>query len=216
MSGTDLSAKPDQLQTPDPPPPPRLGQAPYGELVRGKGYYLKRLLPENISDTYIGWLNDPEVIRFVQVRFQARDRESVAAFVAGFDHVNNFIFGIFAAENDDYIGNITLRADPIHLFANMGYLIGNKKYWGADAALEACRMIADFAFFERGLRKIIDCTTENHIASNFNFRRLGYTYEGKIPDLYWSEGKYRAAVYWSMSAQRWAEMRDRALEEVTA
>lgn len=210
-----MTARPGSLPTPDPAPQPRLGQAPYVERVQGEAFYLKRLLPEDISDTYLGWLNDPEVIRFVQVRFQTRDRESVEAFVAGFDHINNFIFGIFAAENDDYIGNVTLRADAVHLFANMGYLIGNKDYWGSDAALETCRLIADFAFFERGLRKIIDCTTENHIASNFNFRRLGFQYEGKIPDLYWSEGKYRAAVYWSMTARKWAEVRERSPDMVT-
>ena len=151
MSESNLTPKPGSLQTPDPAPPPRLGQAPYSELVRGENFYLKRLLPEGISDSYLSWLNDPEVIRFVQVRFQMRDRESIAAFVAGFDHINNFIFAIFAAENDDYIGNVTLRADAVHLFANMGYLIGNKAYWGSDAALETCRLIADFAFFERGL-----------------------------------------------------------------
>ncbi len=215
MSQPNLTPKPGSLQTPDPAPSPCLGQAPYGEMVRGENFYIKRLLPEDVSDTYLGWLNDPEVIRFVQVRFQARDRESIKAFVAGFDHINNFIFGVFTAENDQYIGNVTLRADPVHLFANMGYLIGDKAYWGSDAALETCRIIADFAFFERGLRKIVDCTTENHIASNFNFRRLGFSYEGKIPDLYWSEGKYRAAVYWSMTARQWAEIRGRSPDEVT-
>ncbi len=215
MNKTDLTSQLGPLQTPDPAPPPRLGRAPFGELARGDKFYLKRLRVEDISDTYLNWLNDPEVIRFVQVRFKRRDRKSVEAFVADFDHIDNFIFAIHAAGNDDYIGNVTLRADPVHLFANMGYLIGDKDYWGSGAALETCRLIADFAFFERGLRKIIDCTTENHIASNFNFRRLGFSYEGKIPDLYWSEGEYRAAVYWSMTAERWAEIRERDTETVT-
>lgn len=216
MSDSSLTSAPVLLPTPDPAPQPCLGQAPYVEQVRGEKFYIKRLKPEDVSDTYIGWLNDPEVVRFLQVRFQERDRDSIKAFVGGFDYINNFFFGVFATEDDTYIGNVTLRADPVHLFANMGYLIGAKKHWGGDAALETCRLIADFAFFERGLRKIIDCTTENHIASNFNFRRLGFTYESKIPDLYWSEGKYRAAVYWSMTARQWAEIRGRDIDTVTS
>lgn len=215
MSEFNPIPKTEFLPTPDPAPPPRIGQAPYCELVRGENFYLKRLLPEDISDTYLGWLNDTEVIRFLQVRFQTRDRPSVEAFVAGFDHINKFIFGVFAAENDNHIGNVTLSADPVHLFTNMGYLIGNKAYWGTGAGLETCRMISDFAFFERGLRKMIGSTTDNHVASNINFDRLGYSCEGKFPELYWSEGKYRAAVYWSMMARKWAEIRGRTLEEVT-
>jgi len=215
MRDSNLTPEPDSLPTPDPAPQPCLGQAPYAELLRGEQYYIKRLKPEDVSDIYIGWLNDPEVVRFLQVRFQQRDRDSIKAFVGGFNHIDNFFFGVFAAQDDSYIGNVTLRADPVHLFANMGYLIGAKEYWGGNAALETCRLIADFAFFERGLRKIIDCTTENHIASNFNFRRLGFNYESKIPDLYWSEGKYHAAVYWSMTARKWAEIHGREADAVT-
>ena len=107
------------------------------------------------------------------------------------------------------------RADPNHLFAHMGYLIGEKDYWRSNAAIEATSLICDFAFFDRGLRKILEATTENHIASNFNFRRLGFTFEGKIPDLYWGDGKYQAATYWSMNATTWAEKRGRTAEEVT-
>lgn len=188
-------------------PLPRLGQPPYDELVSGKNFYLKRLRVKDVNATYLNWLDDVDVVKYLQVRFQPRDRKSIETFVSNFDHIDNFIFGIFDSDDDSYVGNVTLRADPIHLFANMGYLIGNKEYWGSKAALETCQLIADFAFFHRGLRKIIDCTTENHAASNFNFRRLGFIFEGKIPDLYWSDGKYRAAVYWSMNARKWAEIR---------
>jgi RimJ/RimL family protein N-acetyltransferase len=187
---------------------------PYPTLCRGDGYYLKRLRPEDVSDTYVGWLHDPEVIEYLQVRFEARDIDSIRAFVAGFDHKDGFIFGIHDAANDRHVGNITLRVNPHHLFANMGYLIGEKAYWEKGAALEAVRLILDFAFFERKIRKILECTTENHIASNFNFRRLGFAFEASIPDLYWSDGCYRAATYWSMNAANWADIRGRSIEEV--
>jgi len=186
----------------------------YPTLCAGDGYYLKRLRPEDVSADYAKWLQDPEVIRYLQVRFEARDIDSIRAFVAGFDHKDRFIFGIHDAETDRHIGNITLRVNPHHLFANMGYLIGDKTYWEKGAALEAVRLVLDFAFFERKIRKILECTTENHIASNFNFRRLGFTFEASIPDLYWSDGAYHAATYWSMDAATWAKLRGRSTEEV--
>ena len=203
------------LPTPDPAPAPICGKPPYAEEIKGDVYTLRRVLPDAISESYVMWLSDPEVIQFVQARFEPRDMESIKRFVQTFDHVNTFLFGIHARDSDSYIGNISLRANPHHLFANMGYLIGDKRYWKTDAALEAVRMICDFAFFKRGLRKIFELTTENHIASNFNFRRIGFTYEGKVSDLYWGEGKYHAATMWTMSARRWAEIRDYPVDKVT-
>ena len=203
------------LGTPEPAPKPVCGTLPYSEEISGQSFSLRRLRADSISKSYLEWLNDPEVIRFLQVRFEPRDYASAKHFVESFDHENSFIFGIYANGADDYIGNITLSANPHHLFANMGYLIGDKRFWRTDAALEAVRLVCDFAFFERGLRKIFELTTANHIASNFNFRRLGFSYEGKVPDLYWGDGKYQAATIWTMSAREWAKIRHYPVENVT-
>ena len=189
------------------------GETPYPCLCRGEGYYLKRLLPEDVTETYVRWLQDEEVVHYLQVRFEAHDLESTRRYVAGFDHRDNFIFAIHDARTDRYIGNVTLRVNPIHLWANFGYMIGDKSYWSTGAALGAVRLLLDFAFFERQIRKILEITTENHIASNFNFRRLGFTLAAKIPDLYWGEGRYRAGVWWTMDAATWAEMRGREVPQ---
>jgi|GEM_PF-608542 RimJ/RimL family protein N-acetyltransferase len=200
---------------PDPAPAPRHAKPPYSDELYGSAFFLKRIRPGEVSKDYLAWLSDPDVIRFLQVRFSARDEASISTFIESFDHVDRFLFGIHDAADNRYIGNITLRVDPNHLFAHMGYLIGDKRYWSSRAALDAVTLICDFAFFERGARKILEPTTDDHIASNFNFRRLGFTYEGKFPDLYWSGGTYRAAVYWSMTARHWAELREHDPNEVT-
>lgn len=203
------------LATPDPAPSPRTNGPPYAETIPGKRFFLRRLMPGDVTHRYVGWMNDAEVIRYVQARFDPRDLASLRRHVAGYDHNDGFFFGIFENETADHIGNISMKVNPHHLFANMGYLIGEKKHWVGDAALQACYLLFDFAFNERGVRKIVDCTTDNHIASNFNFRRMGFTYEGKIPDLYWGEGQYRAAIYWSLSATEWAERGGRSPAAVT-
>ncbi len=203
------------LETPDPAPRPVCGAAPYSEEIHGNSFSLRRIQTNSIPEAYLQWLNDPEVIRFLQVRFEKRDLATVKRFVGSFDHINTFLFGIYSNSDNVCVGTITLRANPNHLFANMGYLIGEKRFWRTEAALEAVRMVCDFAFFERGLRKIFEMTTSNHIASNFNFRRLGFTFEGKIPDIFWGEGKYHAATLWTLNATKWAEIRDYPIENVT-
>lgn len=203
------------LETPDPAPRPAVGKPPYREEIIGPTFSLRRLSTNTVPEPYLEWLHDPEIIRFLQVRFDARTPGAIEKFIESFDHLDTFLFGIYSSTEDDYIGNITLSANPHHLFASMGYLIGDKRFWKTDAAIEAVKLICDFAFFERGLRKIFEMTTANHIASNFNFRRLGFSYGGKIPDLYWGEGKYHAATIWTMDAVKWAEIRSVPTENVT-
>ena len=176
----------------------------YPAQVHGHDLFLKRL--RQVSTAYLNWLHDPEVIRYLQVRFEPRDRASVERYVKSFDHINRFLFGIYVAATGQHIGNISLRVNPHHLFAHMGYMIGEKAYWGTPAAIDACRLLFDFAFDVRGVRKIFECTTGDHIGSQTNFIRLGFTREAMIPSLYWSEkGTYVGATYWTLDAQQWRD-----------
>lgn len=172
----------------------------YGEMV-----YLNRLT--EVTDTYLKWLHDEAVIRYLQVRFQPRDRASVQAYVKSFDHQFRFLFGIYTKRTAQHIGNISLRVNPVHRFAHMGYMIGYKPYWGTPATLDACRVLLQFAFERAGVRMIFECTTTDHRASNFNFRRLGFTHAATIPDLYLGQNGYVGATYWTLSAEQWKASR---------
>jgi ribosomal-protein-alanine N-acetyltransferase len=180
----------------------------YSEVLRGETLTLRRITAEAAPDRYLSFLQDPEVVQYLQARFADHSLQSIRDFIAGFDHINNFLFGVYAPDNA-FIGTITLRVNPVHRFSNLGYMIGDKAYWKGTISMEMCQLILDFAFFERGVRKILECTTENHIASNFNFKRLGFTLVAKIPDLYWGDGRYQAATYWSLDAAEWAAKRGR-------
>jgi ribosomal-protein-alanine N-acetyltransferase len=189
------------------------GGPAYSEELKGHGLVLRRMRADNVPPLYLGYLRDPEVIRYIQARFVEHTAESVRAFIAGFDHVDNFLFGIHAAD-DTFIGTATLRVNPVHRYSNLGYMIGAKDHWKGSTALDMCRLLLDFAFFERKVRKVMECTTENHLASNFNFKRLGFTLAAKIPDLYWGEGRYQAATYWTLDAADWAARTGRVAPEI--
>ena len=186
----------------------------YSETLVSPSLTLRRIRPESIPSRYLTFLRDPEVVHYLQARFVDQSRESLRAFVSGFDHINNFLFGIHARADDAFIGTITLRVNPVHRFSNLGYMIGDRSYWKGTYSIEMCTAVLDFAFFERNVRKILECTTENHLASNFNFKRLGFTLAAKIPDLYWGEGRYRAATYWTLDAATWAARRNRPVPNI--
>ncbi len=189
-----------------------MNATPYSERLVGERVVLQRLREDDVGDIYVRWMNDPEVMRYLQARFETNDLAHIRAFVAGFDHCDRFIFGVHA--DDRFIGTGTLRVNPNHRFSSIGYLIGDKDYWRGEIALDVCRALLDFVFFERRVRKVVEPTTENHLASNFNFKRLGFTLAARIPDLYWGGDRYQAAIYWSMAVEEWARLRGRPVPEI--
>jgi [ribosomal protein S5]-alanine N-acetyltransferase len=186
----------------------------YSEELQGQHVTLRRLRIDDVMERYLSFLRDPEVTHYIQARFIEHDETKLRAFAGNFDHCDRFLFGIFANDSEKFIGTCTLRVDPVHRFSSFGYMIGDKQYWGGPIALEFCHLMLDFAFFERGVRKILEPTTENHLASNFNFKRLGFTMVARIPDLFWGEGKYQAATYWTLSAADWAKKQGRPVPEL--
>lgn len=183
---------------------------PYSETLEEGLVTLKRFHEADVGEDYVRWMQDPEVTHYLQARFETHTLESLKAFVAGFDHVDRFAFAIHDRESDRRIGTFTLRLNPVHKFSSIGYLIGEKDFWRGAYALDACRAGLDFVFFERKVRRVVEPTTENHLASNFNFKRLGFSMVARIPDMFWGEGAWQAATYWSISAEEWAAKRGRA------
>ena len=186
----------------------------YPERLEGKTIALRRICADAIPSRYLEFLRDPYVVKFLQARFVKHTVDSLKQFVDGFDHRDNFLFGIYTRSDGLFLGTSTLRVNPVHRFSNLGYMIGDKQYWQGNTSLEMCEILLDFAFFDRKVRKILECTTGNHLASNFNFKRLGFSLVAKIPDLYWGEGGYQAAVYWALDAAVWAKRRGREAPHV--
>ena len=146
--------------------------------LRGEDFYIKTLLAEDVTEKYVGWLNDPEVNQFLEVRFSKSTIESVKEWVSQFDIENKYLFGIYTILEDNHIGNITLYVNKDHQTAVKGYLIGEKQYWGKGAAEEANSLLIQYAFKVLKLRKINGSCYINNIGAIWNYKRLSYKKEG--------------------------------------
>ncbi len=183
----------------------------YLELYGDGAYGLRRFTPDLVGERYVAWMADPEVTRFLQARFRRWDVEALRAWAAGFDHRDNFLFGIHEAASGAQVGTLTLRCNPHHHYGVIGFMIGDKAHWGRGAAKTAITAGLDFGFLERRLRKITATTFENHAVSNRIFVKLGFRMDGVVPDLLWSEGEYRGEILFSLAAATWAGSRGKPL-----
>ena len=141
---------------------------------------LRTLNSEDVTERYVGWLNDPQVNRFLETRFVTHTLESCRKFVSQMEQDPcSYLFGIFDKETLEHLGNVKLGfINPHHKKGQLSLLIGEKSIWGKGYATEAVRTITQWGFDELGLERIEAGCYETHLASKHIFLKIGYTVDG--------------------------------------
>lgn len=149
--------------------------------LTGKKVQLRPFWPSDITDTYVGWLNDPEVTRFSNQRFHAHTRESCEAYLASFAGTDNLFVSIRDAESDAAIGTMTAYRDAYHGTCDVGIMIGNRDCWGGGYGQEAWDMLTAWLLAPKpvgtGVRKL----TAGCLAANRGMVKL-MERSGMVPD----------------------------------
>lgn len=71
--------------------------------------FFKALNKEDITERYVGWLNDPEINQFLEARFVSHSLESCRNFVSDMEQDPcSHLFGIFDKETLEHLGNVKL------------------------------------------------------------------------------------------------------------
>ena len=140
-----------------------------------------RIINKNdVSDKYIGWLNDPDVNRYLETRFSPQTRESCECFVEMTDaDPDSYLFGMFDKTTSAHIGNIKLGfIKKNHKSAQLSLFIGQKNYWGKGYATESIRRVTQWGFDFIGLKRIEAGCYDSNLGSLRAFLKVGYTVEG--------------------------------------
>lgn len=160
-------------------------------IIYGERVFLRRLTEKDASEEYVRWMNDPEINQYLESRFCVQTIESTKAFIRSVTNDNNYQFGIFIKETGQHIGNIKIGCiNNYHKFADIGFLIGEKEYWGKGIASEAIKLATEFAFSTLGLHKLWGGTYAPNVGSMKAFLNNGYVEEGVKKSQYLCNGVY--------------------------
>lgn len=140
----------------------------------------RTLTKENVSEQYVGWLNDPEVNQFLETRFSEQSLETCEQFVTQMQNDSaSFLFGIFSKETNTHIGNIKLGfINSRHSSGQLSLFIGEKSQWGKGFATESIQTITQWGFDELDLKRIEAGCYDNNMGSLRAFLKAGYAVEG--------------------------------------
>ena len=147
--------------------------------------HLRNLTQADVTESYLSWLNDPKVLRYLEVRFaKVGDLKELGAFVKTVnDSTDTLMFGIFRKDTGQHIGNIKLG--PIkfdHARAEIGFLIGDRLSWGAGYASEAIQAVAQFGLERLNLAKIGAGCYETNLGSMKALLKAGFLQVATIPN----------------------------------
>ncbi len=164
-------------------------------ILYGERIYLRRLTEEDASQDYVDWMNDPEINQYLESRFYTHTIESTKDFIRSVTNDDNYQFGIFLNGTDTHIGNIKVGGiNHYHRYGDIGFLIGNRAYWGKGLATEAIQLVTDFAFNTLKLHKLVGGLYSPNIGSFKAFQKNGYEQEGVVKSQYLLNGVYYDAI----------------------
>ncbi|MEO5579366.1 MAG: GNAT family protein [Gemmatimonadaceae bacterium] len=159
-----------------------------GERLPGEGIYLRLVEPGDCGEAYLSWLNDPEVSRFLETRWQQQTHASIRDFVRAVRQgAADYLFAIVRTSDDRHVGNIKLGAiNHVHRYADVGYFIGEREVWGTGIATEAIRLVTRFAFDRVGLHRVQAVVNVRNAASAKALKRAGFSVEGLARQKLWT------------------------------
>ena len=166
-------------------------------FLRGSKVYLRPLERSDLNETYLGWLNDREVTRYLETGAFPTTMQDLEKFYQGVTGSrSDVIFAIVDAKSHRHIGNVKLGPiNWVHRRAMFGIMIGEKESWGRGAGEEATRMVVEYAFFRLNLNRIGLAVYAEHEAGVRCYQAVGFKTEGRFREEMYSEGTYKDRLW---------------------
>jgi ribosomal-protein-alanine N-acetyltransferase len=108
----------------------------------------------DISEQYIGWLNDMDVVKYSNQKFITHTKESCINFFNSFENSPSLFITIEDSLNENVIGTLTIHCNYLHHTADIGILLGNKDYWGKGYAKQAWCSVVNLLSDVINIRKV--------------------------------------------------------------
>jgi [ribosomal protein S5]-alanine N-acetyltransferase len=162
-------------------------------FIVGRQLYLRPLEREDLNERYLGWLNDPEVTRYLESGIFPATADDLRKFYEQtVGSPGQVILAVADRETDQHIGNVKLGPiNWVHRSATLGILIGERQFWGRKAGTEATRLLVEYGFFRLNLHRIQLGVYADHEAAVRAYLRVGFQVEGRFRQALFHEGEYK-------------------------
>ena len=145
--------------------------------IEGRLVKIELFKLENITDTYLDWLNDTVTMQYSNQRFHRHTQHTSLAYLGSFDCTENLFLAVFLKSNEKYVGTMSAYISSAHETADIGVMIGDKSSWGLGVGGDAWATLLSFLLNTVRLRKV----TGGAVASNRGMVKI-MSNSGMTPD----------------------------------
>ena len=160
-------------------------------MIKGDKTYLTELDQAN-AETIRGWLNDPEVYKYLMVGHTPISEEDERRYYERHTNTGDERdFEIHVAEDGRYIGNIGIKGiHLVHRRVEMGVAIGSKHEWGKGYGFDAIVTMLRYAFDTLGLHSVKIRAHQDNTRALDLYRRVGFVDVGRDREAVFQEGSF--------------------------
>ncbi len=171
-------------------------------FLAGKEIVLRPLLEKDFNETYLGWLNDPEVNVYSGRSLAPTSEQQMREYVSHLN-ANEWLLAI-CTKDGKHIGNIKVGPiDHFHKSADISIMIGDKNFWGKGYARQAMYFVMKHLFQTVGLHRLEAGTINPAFAKSV--LALGWKQEGVYREGYFFQGAFVDVLRFSILQQEFKE-----------
>jgi RimJ/RimL family protein N-acetyltransferase len=186
-----------------------------GDIVLRGNRVILRPVIENDLATFCNWLNDPEILKFLNKEGPLSYDDEVQWFERSKNDPDNRVdFAVVDSINDRLIGSMGIHhMKNTNRTAYTGTIIGEKEYWCKGYATEAKMVLLDYAFNihllpdGRHIRKIYSDIKSYNPRSMAYAAKCGYVEESRLPKHFEEKnGELHDRVFMAVYREPWLEL----------
>ena len=156
----------------------------------GERVSLRAIEPDDL-DRYLVWVNDPEVTRWLSLRYPI-GREGERAILERLTRANGYENAAFAVADratGEHLGTISLFDSKLESrVAELGIFLGAKERWGEGIGYDALVTLLRFGFWEMNLRRIELSVLDGNVRAKALYERVGFVEAGRRPGHWYKRG----------------------------
>lgn len=154
---------------------------------------------KHVTERYLGWLKDPEVVRYSDQRLREHTLDTCRAYWHSFNGTPNYFWAIETREDEPaHIGNLTVNVDERHGLGDIGVMIGERAFWGNGYGWEAILAVSDYLLREAGFRKMTAGVLSNNVGALGMLYGAGWADEGRRARHYLYDGEEVDLIHFAM------------------
>lgn len=143
----------------------------------GEKVVLKPFTVSDITDEYVSWLNDPQVVKYSNQRFKRHTKETCSKYLESFQGTDNLFIKIERKYDGLFVGTMTAYVSAHHQTVDIGIMVGNRSVWGNGIGQEAWNVLLDWFLAQDTFRKVTAGTMKCNKAMITLMERSGMTLE---------------------------------------